>query len=302
MQAIQFCSKYSESNTAQEKIMRKITDEEIAFFDTNGYVICRNVLHADELKHIQDESARLITEVQEAGPADKKCGRGPEGIPFYLNYLHSNPNTFSLRLLGHPFVGDLLTRMVGADFIPLWEALVFKLPGNGSSVPWHRDDHSITGNERVFNIDIYPDYSTVENSCVWVVPSSHVWETEKAMEWIARGKQDFDLPGAVPAEMEPGDVLLHHVKVLHGSTVNQSKSLRRVIYFDNRAASWNEKYHWFPHEVLEKRCRMYQYALHERKTNPYPSDDETFTYQVPAGIPVWNPGEPVDLHAKREGK
>ena len=226
--------------------MRKITEEEIAFFDANGYVICRNVLHTDELKHVQDETGRLIDEVQAGGPADKKCGRGPEGIPFYLNYLHSNPNTFSLRLLAHPFVGDLLTRMVGADFIPLWEALVFKLPGSGSSVPWHRDDHSITGSERVFNIDLYPDYSTVENSCVWVVPGSHVWETEKAMEWIARGKEDFALPGAVPAEMEPGDVLLHHVKVLHGSTVNQSQSLRRVIYFDSRAASWNEKYHWFP--------------------------------------------------------
>lgn len=279
--------------------MRKITDEEIQFFDENGYVICRGVLHADELRHVQDETARLIEEIQAGGPADKKCGRGPEGIPYYLNYLHSNPNTFSLRLLAHPFVGDLLTRMVGPDFIPLWESLVFKLPGNGSSVPWHRDDHSITGNERVFNIDIYPDKSTVENSCVWAVPGSHLWEKEKAVEWIKRGQQDFDLPGAVPTEMEPGDVLLHHVKVLHGSTVNSSKTLRRVIYFDNRAVNWNEKYHWFSKEVLEKRCLMYQYALHERKTNPYPSDDEVFDYKVPEGMPVWNPGDPVELYVRR---
>jgi ectoine hydroxylase-related dioxygenase (phytanoyl-CoA dioxygenase family) len=281
--------------------MRKITDDEIRFFDDNGFVICKGVLKADELAHIQEETRRLIDEVLAGGPADKKCGRGPEGIPYYLNYLHSNPNTFSLRLLAHPFVGDLLTRMVGPDFIPLWESLVFKLPGNGSSVPWHRDDHSITGDERVFNIDIYPDYSTVENSCVWAVPGSHKWAKEQALEWIRRGQRDFDLPGAVPAEMQPGDVLLHHVKVLHGSTVNHSKSLRRVIYFDNRAASWNAKYGWFTPEVLERRCLMYQYALHERKTNPYPGDDETFDYQVPAGMPVWHPGDPVDLYARREG-
>lgn len=280
--------------------MRKISDEEIQFFDDNGYVICRGVLHADELAHVQAESARLIQEVLDGGPADAKCGRGPEGIPFYLNYIHSNPNTFSLRLLAHPFVGDLLVRMVGPDFIPLWESLVFKLPGNGSSVPWHRDDTSITGDERVFNIDIYPDYSTVENSCVWVVPGSHKWEHEKAMAWVERGKQDFDLPGAVPAEMTPGDVLLHHVRVLHGSTMNHSSSLRRVIYFDNRAANWNETYHWFSPEVLEKRCLMYQAALHERRTNPYPSDDETFDYHVPEGMPVWKPGDPVDLYVRRE--
>ncbi len=280
--------------------MRKITDEEIAFFDANGYVICKNVLHPDELGHIQAETARLIDEILAGGAADKKCTRGPEGIPFYLNYLHSNPNTFSLRLLAHPFVGDLLTRMVGQDFVPLWEALVFKLPGHGSSVPWHRDDHSISGSERVFNIDIYPDHSTVENSCVWVVPGSHLWENEKAKEWVVRGREDFALPGAVPAEMEPSDVLLHHVKVLHGSTVNRSNTLRRVIYFDNRAAHWNDQYHWFPREVLEKRCLMYQYALYERKTNPYPSDDEQFEYTVPEGMPVWNTSDPVDLYVQRE--
>src|SRR5262249_6629113 len=223
------------------------------------------------------------------GPADKQCGRGPEGIPYYLHYLHSNPNTFSLRLLGNPFIGDLLMRMVGPDFIPCYESLVFKLPGNGSSVPWHRDGGLSQNYERIFNIDIYPDYSTVANSCVWVVPGSHKWEQPKAQEWVARGRKDFDLPGAVPAEMEPGDVLLHHTKVLHGSTQNHSNDLRRVVYFDNRAVRWNDQYRWFDPEVMRRRCLLFQYALHERKTNPYPSDDEVFEYQPPAGMPVWNP-------------
>lgn len=281
--------------------MRKITDEEIAFFDANGYVICKGVLHAAELANIQAESQRLIEEILAGGPADKQCGRGPEGIPFYLHYLHSNPNTFSLRLLAHPFVGDLLTRMVGPDFIPLWESLVFKLPGNGSSVPWHRDGETNFAEERIFNIDIYPDYSNVENSCVWVVPGSHKWEQAQADEWVERGRKDFDLPGAVPAEVAPGDVLLHHTKVLHGSTQNHSNSLRRVIYFDNRAVRWNEQYGWFKRDILEKRCLMYQYALHERKTNPYPGDDEVFDYTVPPGMPVWNPDDPIDLRVAREG-
>jgi phytanoyl-CoA hydroxylase len=279
--------------------MRKITDEEIQFFDENGYVICRNVLHADELEQFQAESARLIEEIQSGGPADSMCSRGPEGIPYYLEYLHATPNSFSLRLLAHPFIGDLLERMVGPDFIPCYESLVFKLPGNGSSVPWHRDGNAPQGNERIFNIDIYPDRSTVENSCVWVIPGSHVWEREQAMETAQRGRQSFDLPGAVPAEMEPGDVLLHHTKVLHGSTVNRSSDLRRVVYFDNRAASWNERYGWFPREVIEKRCRLYQYALQERKTNPYASDDEVFEYAPPPGLPTWQPGEPVDLLSRR---
>ena len=282
--------------------MRKITDDEIQFFDDNGFVICKNVLAADELANFQAESRRLIDAVRRGGTReDELCGRGPEGIPYYLHYLHSHPNDFSLRLLAHPFVGDLLTRMVGADFIPLWEALVFKLPDNGSSVPWHRDGSWPTGDERMFNIDIYPDHSTVENSCVWCVPGSHKWPQEQAMELVARGRKDFDdMPDAVPAELEAGDVLLHHVKVLHGSTVNQSNELRRVVYFDNRAWRWNEHYHWFHRDVLRQRCLMYQSALHLRATNPYPSDDETFDYTPPEGLPKWNPGDEVELDTERQ--
>lgn len=280
--------------------MRKITDEEIAFFDANGYVICRGVLHEEELESYRRESERLIEEITSGGPAAQRCLRGPEGVPYYLTYLHANPNDFSLRLLAHPFIGDLLTRMVGPDFVPCYESLVFKLPGRGSSVPWHRDSNCGEGGERIFNIDLYADRSTVANSCVWVLPGSHKWSSEQAQEVVRLGRERFELEGAVPAEMEPGDALLHHVAVLHGSTTNSSRELRRVVYFDNRAASWNERYGWFSSEVMAKRARLYQYALHERRTKPYAADDEVYDYRVPPGFPTWQPGDPIDLHAPRE--
>src|SRR5438552_9596811 len=51
-----------------------ISDEEIQFFDENGYVICRNVLHQDELEHFQSESARLIAEIRsEERRVGKEC-------------------------------------------------------------------------------------------------------------------------------------------------------------------------------------------------------------------------------------
>ncbi len=284
--------------------VRKITDEEIAFFDENGFVICRDVLHQGELENVRAETQRLIDRVLEGGTReDEMCGRGPEGVPYYLTYLHSQPNDFSLRLLAHPFVGDLLHRMVGPDFVPCYEALVFKTPGNGSSVPWHRDGNPVEGNERVFNIDIYPDASTIENSCVWCVPGSHRWDVPQATEWVRKGQEDFEAPqaiGAVPAELEAGDVLLHHVKVLHGSDSNRSDQLRRVIYFDNRAWSWNEKYRWFGDEVMEKRARLYQHALHVRRENAYDEDDQQMEYQPPAKFPTWNAGDAIDLESPRD--
>lgn len=275
--------------------MRKITDEEIQFFDENGYVIMRGIIQPDELAEIQRESQRLIDEVLSGGPADGWCHRGPEGIPYYLSYLHSHPNTFSLRLLAHPFIADLLYRVIGPDFIPCYESLVFKLPENGSSVPWHRDGNTIRETYRIFNVDIYPDDSTVDNGGVWVVPGSHKWSIEDAQAMIERGRKNFDLPNAVPAEMTPGDILLHHTKVLHGSQINTSRQLRRVIYFDQRTPAWNEKYHWWQPEFLTQRCKLFQRALHERRQNPYPSDEEQFAYHAPSGMPVWDASDNFDL-------
>lgn len=275
--------------------MRKITDNEIQFFNDNGYLILKQVIQPDELAVIQSGSQRLINQILSGAPPDVWCNRGPEGIPYYLTYLHSHPNEFSLRLLAHPFIGDLLHRIIGPDFIPCYESLVFKLPKYGSSVRWHRDGNAIRENHPIFNIDIYVDDSTVDNGCVWVIPGSHLWGIEEAQEIIDRGEANFNRPDAVPAEVNAGDILLHHTKVLHGSKINTSETLRRVIYFDQRTPRWNETYRWWKPEFLMERCKLYQRALHERRIRPYPSDTEQFDYKVPPGMPVWKVGKNFNL-------
>ncbi len=275
--------------------MRKITDTEIQFFNENGYLILKQVIHPDECDVIQRESQRLIDEILAGGAADRWCNRGPEGIPYYLTYLHSHPNEFSLRLLAHPTIGDLLHRIIGPDFIPCYESLVFKLPKEGSSVRWHRDGNAIRENLPIFNVDIYVDDSTVDNGCVWVIPESHLWGIEEAQAVIDRGDANFERPDAVPAEVEPGDILLHHTKVLHGSKINTSGTLRRVIYFDQRTPQWNAHYKWWQPTFLTQRCKLYQRALYERRVNPYPSDTAQFAYEVPAGMPTWTPEDDFDL-------
>jgi ectoine hydroxylase-related dioxygenase (phytanoyl-CoA dioxygenase family) len=278
----------------KEETMQKITDDEIRFFDENGYVILRGVLQPDELAHLQAETRRLMDEVLSGGPADRWCLRGPEGVPYYLQYLHSHPNTASERLLAHPTIADLARRMVGEDFVPTFESLVFKLPENGSSVPWHQDatfDRS-TGH-RIFNVDIYLDESNGDNGGVWVVPGSVHWPKAKIKEFLSL--PIFVRPGMVQAHTMPGDVLLHDIMVLHGSDVNRHPSLRRVIYYEFRSArqilgtkSWNEDW-------IAARLKLFRNALHTRKTQPYASDDEPFDYTLPAGWSVpYTPGEPVE--------
>ena len=113
------------------------------------------------------------------------------------------------------------------------------------------------------------------------------------------GQESFDLPGVVPAEMEPGVVLLHHVMVLHGSVRNRSNSLRRAIYFESRSLSWNQEFLWYYDETMEKRCLLYQHALAERRANPYAPDDESFAYTPPPGMACWAAGHLIDRMCER---
>lgn len=278
--------------------MKKITDDDIQFFDDYGYLHISGALQPNEVSALQSESQRLIDRIRSGEEEDRWTNRGPEGIPYYLTYLHSHPNEVSLKLLAHPTILDLAERMVGPDFVPTYESLVFKLPEAGSSVPWHRDansDHPGTG-RRIFNVDIYLDDSTVENSCVWVVPGSQKWSQERIDAMLEQAKTAFELPGAVPAEMRPGDILLHDIMVLHGSTENRSRALRRVIYYEFRSASHIREAGWWEEEWIGKRLNMLQAALLQRKTHPYPSDDETYDYARPAGFgPDWQPDDPLDL-------
>ena len=100
----------------RRSIVKNMRKNEIQFFNENGYLILKGVIQSDELSVIQRESQRLIDEILAGGPADPWCNRGPEGIPYYLTYLHSHPNEFSLRLLGHPVIGDLLRRVNRSRF------------------------------------------------------------------------------------------------------------------------------------------------------------------------------------------
>ena len=99
--------------------------------------------------------------------------------------------------------------------------------------------------------------------------------------------------------MKPGDVLIHDIMVLHGSTQNLSQTLRRVIYYEFRAASHIRSAGWWDDAWINKRLDFLQCALHERKLHPYGMDDEAFDYHRPERFqPHWRPGRPVELKVK----
>jgi ectoine hydroxylase-related dioxygenase (phytanoyl-CoA dioxygenase family) len=184
------------------------------------------------LRHKQLSGATL--EPEEADLlSDLAFAKRPGAEVFFrINYLHNKNESVSLELLGSPQVLGIAESLCGPNFVPTYESMVFKKQGDGEKISWHQDAvHS--RKYRVFNLDLYLDPSKIGGGALRVVPKSqkiiqNACEVATTHAW--------DIPGVIHVELEPGDVLLHDVMVLHGSERTLGAALRRTIYYEFRAA------------------------------------------------------------------
>jgi ectoine hydroxylase-related dioxygenase (phytanoyl-CoA dioxygenase family) len=261
-----------------------ISNDEAQFFHENGYLIVRGVVQGEEFRRLR----KVLDELTEYGSAEVRnhpdfmYGDGHKTGRKVLKRVEYVIDKYSecKVLLGHPFILRSVEKLMGKDLIPTWDSMVLKLPGEGIIVPWHRDSGTeCVGDKPIFNVDFYIDAAD-EDTCVWIIPGSHKWSEEKAMEFVNR--KGFSKEGAVPAIMEPGDVLFHNILVLHGSPENSSGKLRRVVYYEFRTAHVEEQFGpHVPAYIPLKQKVLLKCIEHRTSADHIPKDEEPFAYTPP---------------------
>lgn len=118
------------------------------------------------------------------------------------------------------------------NFVPTYEAMVFKDVGDGAVIDWHQEAVH-PRRHRIFNVDAYLDASRHGEDAMRVAPGAHHQRVD-----VCRLQEEYgwDAPGVIHAEMEPGDVLVHDVIVVHGSEAVTGNRLPRTIYYEFRSA------------------------------------------------------------------
>jgi phytanoyl-CoA hydroxylase len=272
-----------------------ITDEEARFFLDNGYLILRGVLLGEELARVRAAMDDL-TAYGSAGVRDHPDFMYGQGIRTGGKVLKRIEYVIDKRdemkvLLGNPFILRAVEKLMGKDLIPTWDSMVLKMPGEGIIVPWHRDagtDH--VGDKPIFNVDFYLDEAD-EDTCVWVIPGSNHWSRERVAAWLDENrsmdtKEAFRASGAVPALMQPGDVLFHNILVLHGSPSNVSEKLRRVVYYEFRTAHVEEAIGPHVPAYIPLKQKVLRACIERRKTVDWiPAGEQPYEYDPPA---PWN--------------
>lgn len=267
---------------ADARVQDRITEEQAQFFLDNGFLVIRNVLGEDELGLIQAEMAKLY----EKGMAsvlddpDFFYGKGVKSGQQKLRRIEyvidkSDPMK---ALLGHPFILRSVERLQGANLIPTWDSMVLKAPDEGIIVPWHRDGARPEGCEDdrpIFNVDFYLDEADL-TTCLWVIPGSNKWSVEQAHERCSR--PGFQTDDAIPVPMQPGDVILHDIMVLHGSPDGDRNPLRRTIYYEFRPGEIEAAYGPHTLEYLGLKQNLLLDCIERRKEAAYASSEVPFAY------------------------
>ncbi|MEI5582503.1 MULTISPECIES: phytanoyl-CoA dioxygenase family protein [unclassified Agromyces] len=257
-----------------------LTPEQVRLFDEHGYLVLRGRIPAATLARLQEAAdawiadGRALDEGDAAASDYQWATRGGERRMFRVDYLHAKGQAASLELLGSPAVLGIAESLAGPDLVPTYESLVFKDEGDGAAIDWHQDAvHPRT--HRIFNIDVYLDASRAGEGALRVAPGSHLAPVD-----VCQLQEEFgwDAPGVIQVELEPGDVLVHDVMVVHGSEAVTGNRLRRTIYYEFRPAEQILAEGPWDAEWIDRRLRLLPVALREHaRANP---DATPFAWNV----------------------
>ncbi len=194
-------------------------------FDSDGYFFPVDVLSADEAADY-----RQVLESLEKKNEGSKLGNKSQ-----LNYPHVI-FTFANDVVRHPRILDAVASILGPDIL-VWGATFFiKEPHSESYVSWHQD-------LRYWGLDSEAEVSawlalspaTETNGCMRFVPASHKGallphrDTNEETNFLTRGQEadiEIDENKTVLAQLAPGQMSLHHGKLLHASGCNHSGERR----------------------------------------------------------------------------
>src|SRR5438132_7552363 len=228
------------ASAAEDWNQYRLTDEQIEFFHTNGYLAGIRLLNDEQIEVLRNELAELINP------------NYPGHDLFYE--FHSNeatdPSTVLFHALGAwriaPGFHDLLwnpamvmpaSQLLGGP-VRFWHDQLFCKPAHhGGVVAWHQDYSYWTRTQPMAHLSCWIglDNSTRENGCVHYVPGSHRWsllpitglanDMQGIKEVLTDEQKNHFKP--VPIELKKGECSFHHPLMVHGSYENKSNRPRR---------------------------------------------------------------------------
>ena len=210
----------------------RFTDEQLAAYRRDGYVLVRSLLSDEEVRRVLD-FARA-----DAGLSDGAYGRkDAAGQPVRLALWNTPGDDLYGRVSRLPRIVDRMEQLLGGEVYHWHAKMILKEPRVGGAWEWHQDYgywyHNACLAPLLASCWIALDPATKANGCLQVLRGSHELgridhgksgdqtgaDLERVEQALKRFERDY-------IEARPGDALFFHCNLLHRSDQNTSENPR----------------------------------------------------------------------------
>jgi len=202
----------------------RLAPQQVTRFEQEGYLCPIHVLDAGEVA--ENLAAFLAYKKRNDDRLATMAAREKYQVFSQMHFAYP----WMARLVTHPRVLDAVESILGPNFLA-WDSNWFvKMPGEKTFVSWHQDGtYWNLSSPNVVSAWISLERAFPENGCLRVVPGTHKQprmpqrETYASDNALSRGQEiavAVDEDHAVDLTLEPGEMSLHHIWIVHGSKPN----------------------------------------------------------------------------------
>lgn len=226
-----------------------LDDEQVASFETQGFLRMRRLTSAAEVLALQDIYDRLFEDTTRIAADDRvslasATADGAATLPQILNpdryapELRETDAFANARTLARELLGD------DAGFMGMHA--IRKPPRDGAETPWHQDEAYWDPAYDHPAVSIWVPLQAVDttNGCMEFVPGSHRGDVRRHRLAqpdadglvLADPEAEPDLVGAVACPLRAGGATVHAARTLHHAGPNRTTEPRRALIMAFRSA------------------------------------------------------------------
>ncbi len=212
-----------------KRMVMKLTKEQIAHHQREGYLIVHNFFDANEVAALQTDLRRLLDEGKLNNVATDGDGVTPSEMQINLQICPVGPHSELIRAL--PFsdkVRGAVQSLIPGDVVQQLDQIFFKPPHQGVGTGWHQDNAYFKAPDPSHGLGMWIALhdATVKNGTMHIVPQSHLerydHDRDQGSNHHIHCRIDEETETIVPAVMDAGGVLFFNFGIAHCTKRNNS--------------------------------------------------------------------------------